>query len=273
MTTTQPPTTPQLGSGIGRPIDLRYPSNRFVVAATVVAGAIGFLFGDGNAFSDGVTAGGAVFLAWAIGRELDPDSTWSAGVAAPIALALWFIHPPGLAITGAVLLVLRIVARTTGRSPALVDMVVVGGFAAFTAWRPGGVIAASAIGVALVLDCVLARRNDPVQYGAGLATVLAAGVVATGWAQPLDFTDPTAGWIVLVAVAVAAGATMPLGSVRSVGDLTGEPLSASRVRLARLVAAVVVIGYAALGGSAGLETVAPAVAAMVALPVGKVRPG
>ncbi|MCJ7725459.1 MAG: hypothetical protein MUP76_03615, partial [Acidimicrobiia bacterium] len=78
-------------SGIGRPIDPRYPSNRFILIVAPLAGLawrVWKLASEGDwspAVGRALVAGMATFLAWAIARELDPDRPWTAGVAAVLA--------------------------------------------------------------------------------------------------------------------------------------------------------------------------------------------
>ena len=82
----------KFGTGIGRLIDLRHRSNRYIVVATFVGGFGTLIWRWSNGLDDvllwAFRAAAAVFLAWAIGRELDPDETMSAGVATVIVLPL-----------------------------------------------------------------------------------------------------------------------------------------------------------------------------------------
>lgn len=258
-------------SALGRSIDIRYASNRYAIAATFAAGAVGFfvgLFGEGNALGDGVASGGAAFLAWAIGRDLDPDHTLTAAVAAPVGLALWFLGAPGLWVVGTALLGLRLISQTTGRSPWPADMVVAIVFAVVAGFRPGGFIAAAALGIALILDCRLSLRARPIQYLAGLLAVIGAAIAAVIWSDPLAFESVTIMGGLVAALAVGAALTTPLARPAAEGDLTGEPLERGRIRLARLVASAVTVGYLIQGGQAGITTIGPLLAAMLALPIG-----
>jgi len=262
-------------SALGRGFDVGLSSNRYVIAATWVAGAAGFFtsLGDGfgNAIGDGFVSGGATFLAWAIARELDPDSTLTAAIAAPIGLGIWFIGAPGLWVVGTALLAMRLIANTTGRSPWPADLVVAIGFAAVAGLRPGGVIAASALGVALILDCLLSPKARTVQYAAGLFAVIAGAIAAVVWADLLAFETVSAIGGLIAVLSLLAVAATPLRNPLSVGDLTGKPLSRKRIRLARGAAVVIGAGYLVFGGETGLITIGPMLAAMIALPLGLVQ--
>ena len=68
-------------------------------------------------------AGIAVFLAWALGRELDPDHDWSALIAELGTFALWFTLPSSAGLLFATLISVRLITRSTGRSPSRGDVI------------------------------------------------------------------------------------------------------------------------------------------------------
>ena len=106
---------------LGRSLDPGYWTNRIVIAASVVAGAVAGAYGGvtGVGGKDiAVMAFGAVFsvfLPWALARELDPDNEKAALVAIPFggaSYALWGTH---VIIGGlALLLCIRITNKSTG---------------------------------------------------------------------------------------------------------------------------------------------------------------
>ena len=106
---------------LGRPVDPRYPTNLAVVVLSpvvVVAGTI-YRLVSGYALLEGVLwgigAGLAVFLAWALGRELDPDHDLSAFVGAGLTVfGLLLTGLPSLLVLFWLLLALRVVNRSTG---------------------------------------------------------------------------------------------------------------------------------------------------------------
>ncbi|MDH3729982.1 MAG: hypothetical protein OES13_02480 [Acidimicrobiia bacterium] len=261
-------------SALGRNIDILVPSNVYVIFAAVVAGAIGLVIGlaqdaDGaiGVIGTGIGAGGAAFLAWAIARELDPDNTLTATLGPPLGLAGWFFDAPGLLLTGAALLTVRVVARTTGSSPAPVDLVFIVGFCAVAGLRPGGVIGAGALGLAVIVDSILTRSVAATRYLAGLGAIVAAGLVALVQSDPMSFQRMNGLAVAITAAAVIGAFVTPLPEVLSVGDLTMEPVERNRVRLARWTAAGIVIAYAGVGGTTGITIVGPLVAALISLPV------
>lgn len=261
-----------VNSALGRSINLRYPTVRYALAASVLSGAVGLAIGlfadDRNAIRDGTSAGAAAFLAWAVGRELDPDRPLTAGLAAPLGLAIWLSGHTGLAAVGAALLAARIVVGTTGKSPRPGDLAVVVALAAYAGWRPGGVIAALALGLAVPADCALSKRRTPFRCSAGLFAMIGAAVTAIVWSDPLRFESPSVFWAVVGAVSLLAALFTPVPIPTSLADLTRQPLRRRRVLYGRGMTAAVVVGTFLLGGEKGLLIIGPLLAAMIATPAG-----
>jgi hypothetical protein len=258
-----------VNSAIGRAIDIRLASNRFVVAATFAAGAVGMtanlIRGDGNAVGAAFLAGGGAFLGWAIARELDPDHNLTAYLAAPLAVTLWFFDPSGLLSSGAVLLAVRVLVGTTGRSPGAIDAGVLVAYATATGLRPGGIVAASALGVALLADAWLSSKRSPLRYLIGLAAIAGAAVTSLAWANTFEYAAMTVAASIATVAAAGAGVLTPIEQPTSVGDFSGNPLERRRLSLGRLLAVAVVAGYVVLGGTNGVTQMGTLIAALVAL--------
>jgi len=262
-------------SGLGRPIDLSYPSNRYAVAILLLSGAVGsiaaFVAGEGwlESLAWGVLAGGAAFLAWAIGREVDPDRASTAAIAAPLAAAAVAVGRPSLWSAAAVLLAARVAVRSTGVAPKPVDLAMVAVVVAAAASSAVGVPAGLLAGGILVADRALARPAPVFVAAAGLVVVLAA--VAIGAVRGTLAPDPAGFELGEAVVAGLAGigclAVFGPARPRSLGDLTAEPLVGSRLRAARIVTAAALVGAAAWAGGPGVVALAPAGAALGALVV------
>lgn len=243
-----------LTTGIGRQLDIDHASNRFVVTVSVIAGtiagAIALLDGDGlpAALWAGVLAGGAAFLAWAIARELDPDDATSANLAAVAGFAVALIGDPFLAAAGAVLLAARIVARTTGIPPQPIDLLVLVGFAAYLGSRPAGLIAAMAIGVALVADRMLPGRTPAANLLGGVLAIAAAATVAAVAGEWPEWTAPgTAGLAVAALGLAGALVSFTIPEPDSTADAHDRRLHHIRMQWARVLAVATGLGYVAIG--------------------------
>ncbi len=113
---------------LGRPMDLSYPTNRLIVFVSVTLFALYFAYllltavPAAEALSIAFSAGIAVFLCWAIGREVDPAYEWSAFFALPLVLAAAFYYvSPDLLSLLFILLAMRFLNRSTGLRATVFD--------------------------------------------------------------------------------------------------------------------------------------------------------
>ena len=90
-------------------------------------------------WSAAVAAGAGTFLAWALGRELDPDVPITALVGALLSIGttLWLGSPSLLLMTG-MLLGGRVLLRPTGHPPRLLDLLGLLAIGAFLGTGPEG---------------------------------------------------------------------------------------------------------------------------------------
>ncbi len=258
-------------TAVVRPLDVSHASNRFAVAVSIATVAVawpllvfvadsGVLAGLGRAVSLGVGA----FLAWAIGRELDPDRPNSARVAGALFAGLAWLGTPQVAAVLVLLLAVRIVARTTGRPPTTPDLVALTAIGAYAATSGPGFAMALAAAAALHLDTRLPGPADARSEVAAVATTVAAIVVTILGGGLLDgWQGPGPVEAVLIVAAVAAVFRMGLSGVRATGDLTGEPLMATRVVSARRLLVGALAGGLAWAGAGAVVALLPALAALL----------
>ncbi len=255
-----------------RLFDPSLASNRFVVLAFL--GTLGAVFalqaagGDAASRAAGTALGAAfaVFLAWAIARELDPDLPVTASVAAAAALLILLSGEPRLGAVVAVLFAVRIVAGSTGRAPNATDLVWLPAVAAYGALSPGGVPAGLALAGALALGATPpgpARRWALVSALVAAAAVIAVAV-DQGTIDPAPQAPSALQWGLLAVAALATiSALRRCPAPASVGDLSGERLSAARLRCARRLAAVTAIATVAWLGGPGLAALVGLWAALI----------
>lgn len=251
-------------SGNSRHFDLTLPSNRWVLAATPFAGAAAGLIAllAGSSLSDavgyGIGAGGAIFLTWALTRELHPDRPVLAVLASAAAPVAVISSSPSLLSAAVVLLAARMLASTTGDLPQWIDAAVVVALAVpagFSAVGPGVLIGAGAtlgilgrrrleeLGLALalvVIGVVALLRGDPAgwQWDPFLIIGGLAGVLALRGPKAVA-TDPDSGTGLIPESGVRVARLLTLAAALA-GAATGEPAA-----LAPLWAALVVCGIVA----------------------------
>lgn len=249
-------------TGLARILDMRYPSNRVAVLVTLAAAIVGFVAGE-NRVSAAISLAGASFLGWTIAREIDPDRPLSASISAPIAGVVAWIdldrgHAPALGAIFLTLVATRVLVRSTGRPPTVVDLVVNLGVVAWLS----SVSLAWAAGVALAVAIVLDTRMEPpapprnLWFGAliGAVATVAAGIL---WEPPLWTAPATAEWVPMVIGLTGALFLVRPEAVRSYADDGSGPILPHRLTAARLLAAVTAVVTALMGGAAGVAAMGP----------------
>lgn len=258
-------------SGITRRIDVSYRSNRFALiamfGALVVAGGTSLIGGSGwwTAVADGVLAGGSSFLAWTIGRELDPDHPVSAGAAAIVAPIILIGGPANLLVVAVLLVAIRVIAGTTGRAPSPVDLAILGVGAAAISFRVGGGAVATVAAIAPALSAWWLRSSIRLLFIGSVAILAVVVAIALFLADQGEWRQPAGFERGLLVGGFAAGlvATWVVPPVRSTADSRrGGRILAGRVRLARLATVTACIGAAAWAGGPGALAVGPAWAAL-----------
>jgi hypothetical protein len=258
-------------SGNTRALDLGLASNRFVLLATPLAGGVAGLItltiGDGldEAVRNGISAGGAVFICWALARELDPDNPWVAVVAAIVAPLGLLITPSDLLAGGLLIVVARVAAFTTGRAPYWIDVLVIAALSIPLVFRhvgPGALlISAMALGVVSTLQD---RRRVAILTGAAVTGALGVwAMVRSDWA--VEVTHP----ILVTGIALGLVALLGPSRVLSPTDRAGGRIPPHRVRLAR---AIVLFAAVASSLTASPAAMAPVWSAVSAVGVGQILP-
>ena len=265
-------------SGLTRSLDLSHRSNAFVVWVTFGAGLVGAavagLIGDaglGAAARQGVSAGGAAFVAWAIARELDPDRPAGAVAAAVLAPFTVIAADPDLLASGLMIVAARVVAGTTGRRLRLIDLVVLGIWAALIGIDGIGTPVGLMAGIAPAVSGWWNRASARVLFAASAATL--AAVVAVAAAFALDrgpWTEPAGFARGLLVAGLAAGLVgcWLVPAVRSAVDSRHRGIiSTHRVRLARVATLSAAVGTVLWAGGPGVMALAPVWVALGAVAV------
>ncbi len=259
-------------SALARLVDVRYASNRFVVAAAVLGGIIAFGYRwitDGaDPFLWAFWVGAATFLGWATARELDPDHPRSAGIAAIAAGGAVAFGAPEIGAAAGFLIALRIIARTTGMSAHPWELALVVGFAGYLAASPAAWPAA----IALVIAMWIEGGHEHVPHPPARVAAIAGGFIVPAVAV-ITFPSDLAvarGWgataVFVVGIAAAWIGARRVRRPVSTGDRDRQPLSPSRIAQARIVAGIA-IGMAAILTPADPAAYGPLLAATAAVAV------
>lgn len=257
-------------SAIARPINLKYKTNIIIsvitVIVTIVAVIIHYSIGSAllQSLVRGVVSGFAVFFAWAVCRELDPDHELSAFVAASLAILGLIWGQPQLLPLFWFIVVLRVINRTTGLSATVLDSLVLMAISSWLVWGQGNWVYGIVATIAFLLDAFLETRNRNQILFAGVA-ILGTVLWVLLWGNWWNGT----GALGLLTVSVALMSIMYIPvivsyrNLESVCDYNEKPLSQGRVQAAQICALVAGLQISLFGGRAGIIAIMPFWAAVV----------
>jgi len=231
-------------SGLGRPLDPEWATNRVVLALVPVAGLVGVLWawpgpGTGGVITTGLTAAGAAFGGWALGREVDPDRQGAAFAGMALAFLAGLVVPDGsLLLLFTALMLVRVVNRTTGMAATVLDDALVVGLVVWCVFSTSNALVALVAGVAFALDATLRspefEKGPPRHWAVAVIMLLVALWVgsAAPWAWPAATTVMAAGLV----VAVFSAHAVSTREITSRCDRTETRLSLTRVRAGMMIA-------------------------------------
>ena len=262
-------------TAIGRHFDLRLASNRVAIGGTVIAFVVLLVAGwvlDEFSVLGAAAAAIAVFIAWAVSRELDPDMPTAATYAMALALGFAVFTTPGALVSGVVLIGIRFIVGSVGAPLTLLDALSLGLIAGAAMIDPVGWIGAAMVAIWLwsAPEVGDRRRIGQVAFALGVAGGVVVGVAWTWGGSPMD-AEVTATAYVLAAIAGAAMlfAARPV-SIASETDRRTAVIDPIRVRFGRLAAGSACMWAAVIAGVEGFWQVGPVFAALVVAAVYRV---
>jgi hypothetical protein len=232
-----------------------------VTILVMVGGALlQLLFGRrwGESILWGVNAGLSVFLTWALCREVDPDHALSAFVAAGLALVglfLWGL--PRLTAALWLVMVMRVVNRTTGLAAGLLDSLAVLGLGSWLSldgnWGYGVITA-----LAFFLDSRLPQRVRRQLVATALAVAATVTIAIVGGKLPWEGPPSVLGGLIGLALsALFLPVILSARHLESVGDRSQEPLEPTRVQAAQVLALLTAVETVTVGGTAAIGALLP----------------
>lgn len=257
-------TTTSRFTGLGRAIDPRIPSNRLVIVATLASGIILAYAGwTGSGSVDPwaiLTGSAAVFIAWAIGREIDPDIPTSAAVAAVSTLLIALTAGAEAGGAAVILLGLRVLAGTVGHALKAGDYLVLILAAGYAGTRVELWPAAAVVVTAFLVD-------RPRWFGLAAATALGASITGALIRSPEVAWDGSSEAVGVGALALLAALASLRGvRVQSRTDSGHQIISSTRVVVARVIAGSAV-AVSSFVSDSSFPSTAPALAAVVAVAI------
>lgn len=262
-------------TGIGRELNPRIPSNRMAVIGAAGSFAVLLLVSwmrDDFSVLGAAFGAVAVFLGWAVARELDPDRSDAAMFALAGTLAAALVGSPSALAAGVALITIRLVAGTVGAALKPLDLAALAATAALAGATPILWVAGAALGI----WAWTAPEAEPNRRAVRASFVVGAvgGLAFAAWRT--WFGDGFSTEITLEAYvwAAIAGAAMILASrhlaVASSTDEGSATIAPERVRMARITAGSIVMWAAVFGGVTGFWALGPVFAALVVAAVYRV---
>lgn len=251
-------------STIGRALDPSYWSNRLILILMAAGAVAGLIWGLVSGFEGWQAAllGGrsalALFLGWALTREIDPDQEWAAFAAVGFTvLGLIYLGQPDLGVVFWALLLLRVVNHTTGLSASLLDTLALVGLGAWLSYR-GNWGLSMLTGLALVVDAYLQDGKRRQVYLGLLSGLVGAGAFLVGGQPP---AVPGLALVPAAAAAAVAALYAPVIAasrrVESTCDQTGEDMLARRIQAGQLLGLLIGLELALWFGWSGITAVSP----------------
>lgn len=251
---------PRQSSTIGRPIDLKYPTNRAILVFSLLTLALFtalYLFNGrefGSAILGGFAASFGVFFGWALTREIDPDHDLAAFVAGGLVFAGMIVWRTPLFVEFlaifSLLQLFRILNRSAGKEVAFFDAAFV--FAVslppifFNLWLYG-----LAAGLIFLLDALLVRPQRRHLGLAGLSII--AAVIAYFFVNGNKVGAVTLPYLIgMTAISMLfLVAVVRTRKIVSVGDFSGKRLHLERIQGVRIVSFLTCVSVAWWQGDAG----------------------
>ena len=226
-------------TSIGRPLDPAWPSNKAVLVLLPLAAVLGAAL----EWADGGTLGAvllralnlvlALFLSWALARELDPDDQTVAyiSLAAGVLVGM-LLDSPGLLAAIAALGLIRVVNRSTGLPARKSDSVVLVLLTITVIYSTGSPLFGGVAALAFILDGSL---KEPLRHQWVFALVCLGGMVVylvdhdSGLGLP-GTPDSLFEWLSVLFLLMFALGILLTRRIRSRGDINDRPLLVGRVR-------------------------------------------
>jgi len=254
-------------TSLARPLDLDYGTNKAIAVLSLFVFCTSTIFWmvAGKEVLDsaswGFIASLAVFLSWALARELDPEYDLSAFVTTGLSLfGLMVLRLPTLMLLFWILLLTRIVNRTSGLPARRLDslfLLLLAGWLTFNENVLVGVMTS----LAFFIDGFLSQPQRHQFLFAGIQVVI-SGI--SFYVNGVIFYEGTV--VLTLAVAVMSSLFLVVivdsRKVRAFGDQKAELLDPRRVQSAQLIALATAVLLSVWNGAPGMVSLMPLWAAI-----------
>lgn len=256
-----------------RVVDPRYPTNLAILVLSILAGGVqfGFTIAQGSdlltSLTNAIPIGLTVFLTWAVAREIDPEHELSAFLGLALAIPGYYLfNPPDLLAVFMMLLLIRIINRTTGISSRILDSLVVSGLGLWLTYQ-GNWIYGFLTAAALLIDSRLPPpRNQNLVFSMVITVFtflimifLLEPITILGTIQTPDF------YLVLVMSILIIPLTISTRRIELVCDFSPERVNPLRAQAGQIFTVTSLIIVWLLQGREGIGNLFPIWSSVLAL--------
>ena len=251
-TTNSTPAARSRLSSLARTIDPRLPSHRMALTIGIGSAALAAAVDRGPGWGLAFNAGVGSFLGWALAREIDPDRPNSASLSGALTGAAIALGGRSLLLPVTLILVTaRVLHRSTGVPPTLLDLVALIGVAYAGGTSTVGWACGMALAYAIARDHRLPSPAPRFQLAAAFVVAGAASAGAVIGGVSADWELPELGAMLVVGIGLVAGLSLRGYVPTATADHTGDPLEPKRLQSARRgVLGAGLLAVAVAGGAA-----------------------
>jgi len=257
-------------SSLVRVVDPRYPTNLAILTLSTLTGGVLFLvsFYQGDDLVDSiivaVVIGLTVFLTWALGREIDPEHELSAFVGLALVIAgYWLFEAPNLMTVFAMLLLLRLLNRTTGSAPKLLDSLSILGLGAYLSFKGDWILGLLTAAV-FYLDSRLPSPKQEHLYFSGIMAAISFGTIIILKPPAPQFAVNLVELLFVLCTVLLF--TPLIGSSRDIDfacDLPGEKINPRRLQTCQIFSLSAAVLVWLFYGISGISDLLPLWAAVI----------
>ena len=254
-------------SGIVRSIDPGYFPNLAIILLAIATDITGFivyplLFNSTSLIESilwGIRAGISVFLSWAMAREIDPDHNLSALFVAGLTFILIFVFSfqlSGIILLVWILLIIRVLNRTSGKYASILDSLVILGFGVWFTYQEGWVYIFITFFVFLLDSLMILPNKNHLYFAVISFMILFASIISNG-SMILNIPSFLNG-LILLSVSILFLLQISASSrIRSFDDQGKCRLDSKRVRVSQLLVLITGLSIVLLGNYYGMMSMIP----------------
>lgn len=268
-------------TSIARPIDPSFPTNKAVIIIALLVAALGAIAAWLGWIAETAPQSAALIgsltavLAWAVTRELAPDDNPAAFVSLLLAVLIYFaVGSASLWQLIICLFLVRVVNRSTGKPLTAFDVLTVLMLVLLAQDRLAQPLLLLVAAVSFALDGALVEVNRKSRLAAVLCVVGPLAYAGFRGLPPLHLLAPPMIESVLVALILLASvlAIALHKPVVSKGDVGGQTLSTTRVRMGMVVAVLVALQTFVSSDTAGANLDGLIWACLAGMVIGRLIP-